>query len=196
MADASRGRSPTGRSRFAARGVDVVLVTVRELRLLLGLLLVLFVTSETWRYVGRLATVRLVLFVLVTLTAALLVVAMGLRRTVERPAVGRATVRVAGEVLAFGAALFAIFTAIGVLSIDAALVAEWSGSRSGTLMSLGVGGPPLVLTRQLLQVAAFLAALGALSFAVEVIADADTRQTLVRDLVAPSDREAAAEGMQ
>ena len=105
-----------------------------------------------------------------------------------RPAVARATARVAVEVLTFGASLFAIFTAIGVLSIDAALVAEWSGSRDGVLLSLGVGSPPLVLTGQLLLVAAFLAPLGALSFAVEVIADAGTRYTLVRDLVEPADR--------
>ena len=117
------GRGPrTVRRRVAARGVDVVLVTVRELRLLLGLLLVLFVTSETWRYVGRLTTVRLVLFGLATLAAALLVVGMGLRRTLGTTAVRPATVRVAVEVVAF---------------------------------------------------------------AVEVVSDADTRHTLVRDLVEP-----------
>jgi hypothetical protein len=81
MADGPE-RSPLSvRSRVAGRGADVVLVTVRELRLLLGLLLVLFVTSETWRYVGRLTAPRLVLFLLVTITASLLVVGPGPRRT-------------------------------------------------------------------------------------------------------------------
>ena len=183
MAKASTGRPRTGRSQFASRGADVVLVTVRELRLLLGLLLVLFVTSETWRYIGRLAALRLVLFVVVTLAAALLVVALGLRRTIGPPAVRRATVRVAVEVVTFGATLFAVFTAVGIVSIDAGLVAEWSGSQDGVLVSFGVGSPPLALTRELLQVSAFLAALGALSFAVEVISDDGTRHTLVRDLV-------------
>jgi hypothetical protein len=191
MADVPSRGSPTVRSRVAARGVDVVLVTVRELRLLLGLLLVLFVTSETWRYVGRLTTSRLVLFVLATLAGALLVVGLGVRRTVGRSAVRRATVRVAVEVLAFTAALFAAFTVIGVLSVDAGLVAEWSGSPDGVLVTLGVGSPPLVLTAPLLQVSGFLAALGGLSFAVEVISDADTRATIVRDLVDPDDGDPA-----
>jgi hypothetical protein len=182
----SRGPD-TVRARFAARGVDVVLVTVRELRLLLGLLLVLFVTSETWRYVGRLPTVRLVLFVLATLAAALLVVGTGLRRTLGPPAVRPATVRVAVEVVTFTASLFLIFTVVGVLSVDAGLAAEWSGSHDGVLVSLGIGSPPLVVTGQLLQVAAFLAALGGLSFAVEVVSDAGTRATLVRDLVEPAE---------
>ncbi|GAB3306556.1 hypothetical protein GCM10027451_13970 [Geodermatophilus aquaeductus] len=81
-----------------------------------------------------------------------------------------------------------------VVSVDAGLVAEWSGSRDGVLVSLGAADPPLVVTRQLLQVAAFLAALGGLSFAVEVIADAGTRETLVRDLVVRAD--VAPEGAQ
>jgi len=170
-------------SQLAFRGADVVLVTVRELRLLLGLLLVLFVTSETWRYVGQLTAPRLIFFVLTTFTAAMLVVGMGLRRTLDRSAVGRATVRVAVEVIGFGAILLVTFAVVGIMSVDAELVAEWSGSRDGVLVSLGIGSPPMVLTRQLLQVAAFLAALGALVFAVEVVSDEGTRDTLVRDLV-------------
>ena len=181
MVDDVPGRR-TVRSQVASGGADVVLVTVRELRLLLGLLLILFVTSETWRYVGQLPVVRVVLFTLATLGAAVLVVAAGLRRMVPRPAVRHATVRVAAELVAFGAALFATFAVIGLVSVDAGLAAEWSGRQGGVLLSLGVGDPPLVLTRQLLQVAAFLASLGALVFAVEVIADAGTRRTLLRDL--------------
>jgi hypothetical protein len=177
----------TRRARLAGRGADVVLVAVRELRLTLGLLLILFVTSETWRYVGRMGTVRLVLLVVATLAAALLVVGLGLRRTLGRSVARRATVRVAVEVVSFAALLFAGSTLVGVVSVDAGLVAEWSGSRDGVLVSLGAADPPLVVTRQLLQVAAFLAALGGLSFAVEVIADAGTRETLVRDLVVRAD---------
>jgi succinate dehydrogenase hydrophobic anchor subunit len=187
MTDISRPDSSGARSSIAHRGVDVVLVTVRELRLVLGLLLVLFVTSETWRWIGRLTAPRLALFMLVTLVAALLVVAVGLRRTVARPAVHRATVRVAGEVVGLGAILFGAFAAVGVLSVDAGVVADWSGSGNGILLSLGVGDPPLVLTRQLLQVSAFLAALGALAFAIEVIVDEGTRHSLLRDIVEPTE---------
>lgn len=185
MVDGPAGSPATARARFTSRGADMVLVTVRELRLLLGLLLVLFVTSETWRYVGRLSTFRVVLFALTTLAAALLVVALGLRRTLDRAAVRSATVRVGTEIVAFGAILFATFVVVGVASVDAGLVAEWSGREGGVLVSLGIGNPRLVLTRQLLQVAVFLGSLGALAFAVEVISDAGTRHTLVRDLVDP-----------
>jgi hypothetical protein len=150
----------TARARIASRGADVVLVTVREMRLMLGLLLVLFVTSETWRYMGRLPVPRLVLLVLITLTAALLVVGLGLRHTLASAAVRRATTRVAVEVVAFGAALFLVFAVVGVLSVDADLVAEWTGEPGGVLLWLGIGRPSMVLTAPLLQVAAFLASLG------------------------------------
>lgn len=190
MVDGPAGSPVTARNRFTSRGADVVLVTVRELRLLLGLLLVLFVTSETWRYVGRLSTFRVVLFALTTLAAALLVVGLGLRRTVDRSAVRSATVRVGTEIVAFGGILFATFVVVGVASVDAGLVAEWSGREGGVLVSLGIGSPPLVVTRQLLQVASFLGSLGALAFAVEVISDAGTRHTLVHDLVGPAAGEA------
>lgn len=153
---------------------------------MLGLLLILFVTSETWRYIGRLSVPRLALFVLAALALALLVVGTGLRRTLERGALRRATTRVAVEVLGFGALLFVIFGVVGTVSVSAELVADWSGSPDGVLWSLGIGTPPMVVTRQLLQVTAFLAALGSLAFAVEVIADAGTRHTLVRDLVGTS----------
>lgn len=189
MIDISRSDSSGARASIAHRGVDVVLVTVRELRLVLGLLLVLFVTSETWRWIGRLTAPRLMLFVLVTLVAALAVVAVGLRRTVPRPAVQRATRRVAGEVIAFGAILFGAFATVGVLSVDAGVVADWAGSGDGVLLALGVGDPPLVVTRELLNVSAFLAALGALAFAIEVLVDEGTRHSLLRDLVEPTERD-------
>ncbi|WP_249998307.1 hypothetical protein [Actinoplanes sp. M2I2] len=175
------------RSQLASRGADVVLVTVRELRLMLGLLLILFITSETWRYIGRLATFRLVVLEVATFVAALLVVVLGLRHTLgPSAAAGRAVVRVAAEVVAFGAALFLTFVVVGVISVDAGLVAEWSGRPDGVLLSIGLGDPALVVSRQLLQVAAFLAALGALVFATEVIADAGTRHTLIHDLIEPA----------
>ena len=182
-----RRRSRTVRTQAVSRGADVVLVTVRELRLLLGLLLILFVTSETWRYVGRLTVPRVVGFTVATLVAAVLVVGIGLRRVLGGPAARRATIRVAAELIAFGTLLFVTFVVVGVLSVDAGLVAEWSGRPGGTVLSLGIGDPPLVVTRQLLQVAAFLLSLGALVFAVEVVSDSGTRRTLISDLIEPAD---------
>ncbi|MDG4825108.1 hypothetical protein O7635_24945 [Asanoa sp. WMMD1127] len=175
------------RSRVVSRSADVVLVTVRELRLLLGLLLILFLTAETWRFVGQLTTLRLLVFIALTFAAAFLVVGVGLRRVLRRSIARRAAVRVGLEILAFATAIFVTFATAGVASVDAELVTEWSGSQGGVLVSLGIGRPPLVITRQLLQVAAFLAALGALVFAIEVIADEDTRHTLTHDLAGPPD---------
>ena len=121
MVDNPKRESRGVRSRAVSRGADVVLVTVRELRLLLGLLLILFITSETWRYVGRLTVFRVVGFACATLIAALLVVGIGLRRILGRSGARRATVRVALELLAFGTLLFVTFTVVGVLSVDAEL---------------------------------------------------------------------------
>jgi hypothetical protein len=180
-------KSGATRSRVVVSLTDAVSVIVRELRLLFGLLLVLFITSETWRYVGRLSVFRTVLFMLATLAVALLVVVTGLRAMLERPVVRRATVRIAVEFISFGLALFVTFVIVGIVSVDAELVAEWSGSPDGVLVSLGIGSPPLVITRQLLQVAAFLGSVGALVFAVEVIADPSARRTLIRDLEEPTD---------
>lgn len=181
------------RRKLAARGADLILLTVRELRLLLGLLLILFVTSETWRYVGRLDTVRLLLLAFATVAAAALVVGLGLRRTLDASIVGRAALRIGVAVVTFGAGLFLTLVVVGVVSVDADLAAEWSGGTADVLVSLSIGGPPLVVTRQLLQVAAFLSSLGALVLAVEVITDAGTRHTLIADLVVPADDDPAEE---
>ena len=174
-------------ARVASRGADVVLVTVREMRLLLGLLLVLFVTSETWRYIGRLSVPRFLLLLSITVIVALLVVVLGLRHMIRSSAARAAITRVGGEVLAFGAALFLVFSLVGVISMDADLVAEWTGAPDAVLLSLGLGRPPMVLTAPLLQVAGFLASLGALAMAVEVVTDASTRRLLVGDLVEPGE---------
>lgn len=148
-----------------------------------SLLLILFVTSEIWRYVGQLDGVRVIPLALATCSAAVLVVGLGLRRTLDPSIVRRATVRITVETIAFGALLFATLVVVGVVSVDADLVAEWSGSDAGVLVSLSIGGPPMVLTRQLIQVATFLSALGALVLAVEVITDTGTRHAVISDLV-------------
>ena len=177
-------------ARARARGADVVLVAVRELRLLLGLLLVLFVTSETWRYVGTLGALRLALVLAVTVGGTLLLTVAGLLRTLPptmgRRAVRHATLRVLGEVAGFGLVLVVGFLLAGLVTVDAALVAEWTGRDAAAIWSTGIGEPELVLTRPLLQVALCLSALGAVAFAVEAVVDPATRQTLLRDFPAMS----------
>ncbi|MGY1741056.1 MULTISPECIES: hypothetical protein [unclassified Blastococcus] len=181
------GERRPARSRLRSRGADVVLVTVRELRLLLGLLLVLFVTSETWRYIGRLALWRLVVLLTITVGGALLVAAIGLPRAlpgwVDRRLRRRATARVSSEAIGFGAALCVGLVLLGATTMDRQLVSEWTGVPAAAVTSLGAGGPEVVVPRSLIQVAAFLAALGALAFAAEAVVDPATRDTLLRDLV-------------
>ncbi|GAA3061119.1 hypothetical protein GCM10010464_26870 [Pseudonocardia yunnanensis] len=84
------------------------------------------------------------------------------------------------------------FVVIGLVSLGADLVAEWSGSDADVVTAPGVGAPPLVVTRQLLKAAAFLSAVGVLGFAVEVIMDADTRHILIGDVVGLAVGETAA----
>ena len=185
------GDLPT-RSRLRSRGSEVVLVAARELRLLLGLMLVLFVTSETWRYVGRLPLPRLLPLLAVVSGTALLVAVVGVRRVLsglDRSTRRRAVTRVALEVIGFGGAVLGVFTVLGAVTMDVALVAEWTGVPVGSVPSIGLGDV-VVVTRALAQVAAFLAVLGALAFAVEVVLDPDTRDTLLADLLDQPQEEA------
>jgi hypothetical protein len=75
-----------------------------------------------------------------------------------------------------------VFTVLGAVTMDVLLVAEWTGVPAGEVASIGLGDV-VVVTRALVQVAAFLAALGALAFAVEVVVDPGTRATLLGDLL-------------
>ena len=68
-----RRQSEARFSSLVQNSSDVVMVVVRELRLLLGLLVVLFMTAETWRYVGRLTGPRLAAVVLALFGASMLV---------------------------------------------------------------------------------------------------------------------------
>ena len=173
------------RSRMQSRGSEIVLVAARELRLLLGLMLVLFVTSETWRFIGRLPLPRLLPLLAVVLGTSILVAVVGVRRVLsglDPTTARRAATRVALEVVAFGGALLGGFTALGAGTMDVPLVAEWTGVPVSAVTSIGLGDA-VVVTRALAQVAAFLAVLGALAFAVEAVLDPDTRATLLADLL-------------
>lgn len=176
-----------GRHLVRARGADVILVAVRELRLLMGVLLILFVTSETWRYVGRLTGPRLGLIMAVALSTTVLLAATGLQRALRevlgRGLARRAAVRLVGEAMTFGLAVTVGFVALGFVTVDRDLVAEWTGAPAAVWASAEIAALPLVLTRSLVQVAAFLGALGALVFAIEAVVDPATRQTLLRDLL-------------
>ena len=164
-----------------------MLVAARELRLLLGLLFLLFVTAETWRFVGRLSEPRLAVVAAVAVGAAVVLTVVGIRRTVPttlgRDLTRKATLRVVAEVLGFGVGLTIGFVVLGLGTVDRELVAEWTGAPAAVAWSAGIGEPNLVITGPLLQVAIFLGSLGTLAFALEAVIDPETRHTLLRDLL-------------
>jgi hypothetical protein len=163
-------------------------VAVRELRLLFGVLLILFLTSEVWRYAGRLDGLRLTFVISSTLGMAGIVVGVGLRRTLSatftRSTSSRAALRVITEVTTFGVLLCLLLSVLGFVSMDYGLVAEWSGDGAPrVLLDIGVFNQRLVITPPLLQVSACLGTLGSLVFAIEVVLDAEARTDLLSDLL-------------
>lgn len=176
------------RARALRRLAGAQAVAVRELRLLFGLLLILFLTSEVWRYAGRLAGVRLAFVIAGALGLAGILIGVGLRRTlpatVPRTLASRATRRVAGEVLTFGVLLSLLLSVLGFVSMDHDLVQEWSGADPlRVLLDVRVLGQRFVVTPPLLQVSACLGALGSLVFAIEVVLDPEVRADLFADLI-------------
>ncbi|MBL9175308.1 MAG: hypothetical protein JNL10_17340 [Verrucomicrobiales bacterium] len=173
---------------FRRRGADVLLVSVREMKVLLGLVFVLFLTTEVWRFVGRLDSVRLIVLVGGITAASMIILIAGLRRTLPttmgRRSLMLATRRVVGEVLAFGITLGAAFIVFGFLTMDRVLVEEWSGAAANLLWTCAAGGWRFDLTRPLIQVSAFLGSISMVAFALEVLTDAHTRHSLVGDLIA------------
>lgn len=123
------------------------MLTARELRLVLTLLLVMFMTGEAWRYVGALTGPRLVVLIAGPVLAAFALIGVGLGRQI-RPAetvrvpgatgdarahaviaprvahrrlVARARVRVWLETLLVSLAVAGLFGFLGLATVDAEL---------------------------------------------------------------------------
>jgi hypothetical protein len=185
-------------------------LTARELRLVLTLLLVMFMTGEAWRYVGALTGPWLLVLIAGPVLAAFALIGVGLRRqlrpaeTVRVPSaakgepapavvaprvayrrlVARARVRVWLETLLVSTAVAGLFGLLGLATVDADLTREWSGQASvQVLQSITILGEELVVSAALLQVAGFLGALAALMFALEVLVDEQSRHELIDDLL-------------
>lgn len=96
------------------------------MRLLFGLLLILVLTSEVWRYAGRLEGVRLTILISCALGLAGILVGVGLRRTLPaalpRTVASRAALRVAAEAAIFGVLLSLLFSGLGFFTV----VTGWS----------------------------------------------------------------------
>jgi hypothetical protein len=204
--------APAGQVRppesVAPKGVvvgEALALTARELRLVLTLLLVMFMTGEAWRYIGALTGPRLVVLIAGPVVAAFALIGVGLGRqlrsaeTVRVPGgpeivdaprvahrrlVRRARVRVWLETLLVSTAVAGLFGVLGLATVDAELTREWSGQASvPVLQSIVILGEELVVSAALLQVAGFLGALAALMFAIEVLVDEESRHELIDDLL-------------
>jgi hypothetical protein len=204
--------APAGQVRppesIAPRGAvvgEALVLTARELRLVLTLLLVMFMTGEAWRYVGALTGPRLVVLIAGPVLAAFALIGVGLGRqlrsaeTVRVPGgaevvgaprvahrrlVRRARVRVWLETLSVSIAVAGLFGLLGLATVDADLTREWSGQASvPVLRSITILGEELVVSVTLLQVAGFLGALAALVFAIEVLVEEESRHELLDDLL-------------
>jgi hypothetical protein len=189
---------------------EALVLTARELRLVLTLLLVMFMTGEVWRYVGTLAGPRLLVVIAGPVLSAFTLIAVGLGRqlrpteTVRVPGaaagepdrtvvaprvahrrlVGRARRRVWLETLSVSIAVAALFGFLGVATVDAELTGEWTGQASvEVLQVIRILGQEVVVSAALLQVAGFLGALAALVFAIEVLVDEQSRYEIIDDLL-------------
>jgi hypothetical protein len=209
-APAERIRAPESRTPRGAFLGEALVLTARELRLVLTLLLVMFMTGEAWRYVGALTGPRLLVLIAGPVLAAFALIGVGLGRqlgpaeTVHVPGAAkgepaqaviapriahrRLVARVRGrvwlETLLVSIAVAGLFGLLGVATVDADLTREWSGQASvPVLESITILGEELVVSATLLQVAGFLGALAALMFALEVLVDEQSRHELIDDLL-------------
>jgi hypothetical protein len=208
-APAERMRPPESRTPKRAVLGEALVLTARELRLVLTLLLVMFMTGEAWRYVGALTGPRLLVLIAGPVLAAFALIGVGLGRqlgpaeTVHVPGakgepahaviapriahrrlVARVRGRVWLETLSVSIAVAGLFGLLGVATVDADLTREWSGQASvPVLESITILGEELVVSATLLQVAGFLGALAALMFALEVLVDEQSRHELIDDLL-------------
>lgn len=188
------------RPRRAPKGAGQALgLFARELRLVFIVLLVLFVTSETWQVFGRLSGVRYaVLFGLLVVAAGVLGALNARQQAVaaiadprfERPvprAAGatlarRLLGRVWFEILVVGLAVCACLFVLGVLVVDAALLDVWvRDNPAARVLELGSSG--LVVSEPLARLVGVLGAVAALLFALEVLVDRDLRTDVTNDLL-------------
>ena len=208
---AGQVRPPESRAGKGAVVGEALVLTARELRLVLTLLLVMFMTGEAWRYVGTLAGPRLLVVIGGPLLAAFVLIGVGLGRqlrpaeTVRVPGaadgqptravvapraahrrlVARARGRVWLETLSVSIAVAALFAFLGVATVDAELTRDWTGQASVQVLQLiRILGEELVVSAALVQVAGFLGALAGLVFAVEVLVDEQSRYEVIDDLIA------------
>jgi len=79
--------------------------------------------------------------------------------------------------------VFAFFVVFGTFAIERAVIESWIGQDPDRLATLDMWGQELVLTRELLHVAAFLAAFAGLYFTVVLLTDTTYREEFLEEVV-------------
>src|SRR5690606_37666952 len=89
------------------------------------------------------------------------------------------------QILIVSASVFAFYTAFGLLTIRDQTLVSWMGPDAlgdDRIATVGVLGDDVVLSRQLLIVAGFVATFAGLQFAVQVVSDANYRREFASDM--------------
>jgi hypothetical protein len=90
------------------------------------------------------------------------------------------------QILLVSAAVFGFYLVFGLLTIREQTLASWLGADGLTdddrLTTIGLFGHDVVLTRQLLFVAGFVATFAGLQFAVQVVSDKNYRREFASDM--------------
>ncbi len=85
------------------------------------------------------------------------------------------------RVLAVGLAVSGAFLAFGMLIVDRALTAEWTGEEPHVLLSLSVSGREVILSEALVRVATTLGAFAALYFTGVALGETRNREEFLDD---------------
>jgi hypothetical protein len=167
----------------------------RAIPLLLLFAVVLFVNTEMWQVFASLSDARLlaVIGLLVAVGTLFLVVRLprevgALEASVAEgpPLTRRQRVNVglvlfvsqALQVLLVSVAVFAFFVAFGLLAIDEEVITSWIGAPPQVVAGIGA----VEVTAPLVRVAAGIAALSGVYYAIAVLTDATYRSEFVDDL--------------
>jgi hypothetical protein len=90
------------------------------------------------------------------------------------------------QILLVSAAVFAFYMVFGLLTVREGTLASWIGEGALTdddrIATIALLGNDVVLTRQLLIVAGFVATFAGLQFAVQVVSDANYRREFASDM--------------
>lgn len=177
-----------------------VLLLARAIPLLLLFSLVLFINTEMWQVFGlmRDGTLVAVVVLLALVGSAFLVARIPREVAVIESAAGGAGpplrreqlvnvglvlfVSQALQVLVVSLAVAGFFTAFGLFTITDPVLESWLGTTGDTIADLTVLGQEVHLTRELLRVAAGIAAFCGLYYSIAVLTDSTYREEFLEEI--------------